>query len=119
MNAGGSIRHRDWPGGHLGDDASSQEGTSWPVATAVNASAVGRYFVPTRVTAITSVIARRMLRHPAGQGAEIGLPRGAARISRWSAAAVAWEPCVMARRARHSRRGEENAPRSAAPSWYS
>ena len=59
MNAGGSIRHRDWSGDHLGDDASSQEGTSWPVATAVNANAVGCYFVLTRVTAITSVTARR------------------------------------------------------------
>src|ERR1700722_8731362 len=59
MNAGGSIRHRDWSGDHLGDDASSQEGPYGPVATAVNASAVGRYSVPTRATAITSVIARR------------------------------------------------------------
>jgi hypothetical protein len=39
-NAASSFRHRDRTGVALTDDASSQEGTRWPVETAVNASAV-------------------------------------------------------------------------------
>jgi hypothetical protein len=64
----GSILRRDRIGDHRGDDVSSQERTPWPVATAANASDVGRYSVPTRVTAITSVtVLRRPAERPARQ----------------------------------------------------
>src|SRR5580658_5756442 len=36
-----------------------RRGTSWPVETAVSANAVSSYFIPTRVTGVTSVTALR------------------------------------------------------------
>jgi hypothetical protein len=68
MNAGGSIRHQDWPGDHLGDDVSSQctNGQFRTVSRLENEAVLDR--MQARLAKRSSVLDRRResVEHPFG-----------------------------------------------------